>query len=48
MVDPVTGKGWGSAEAVVISFDLDTRKVVDITPEAQAAFMAQAIPGLGL
>jgi acyl-CoA thioester hydrolase len=48
MVDPVSGKGWGSAEAVVISFDLDTRKVVDISPAAQAAFMEQAVPGLGL
>jgi acyl-CoA thioester hydrolase len=48
MVDPIGGKAWGSAEAVVISFDLDARKVVDITPEAQAAFMAQAIPGLAL
>jgi acyl-CoA thioester hydrolase len=46
MVDPVSGKAWGSAEAVVISFDLDARKAVDITPEAQADFMAQAIPGL--
>ncbi len=48
MVDPVSGKGWGSAEAVVISFDLDTRKVVDITPEAQETYRAQAVQGLGL
>ncbi|HEX5379704.1 MAG TPA: thioesterase family protein, partial [Phenylobacterium sp.] len=48
MVDPISGKAWGSAEAVVISFDLDARKVVDITPEAQAAFMAQAVAGLAL
>jgi acyl-CoA thioester hydrolase len=48
MVDPISGKPWVSAEAVVISFDLDARKVVDITPEAQAAFMELAVPGLGL
>jgi acyl-CoA thioester hydrolase len=48
MVDPVSGKAWASAEAVVISFDLDARQVVDITPEAQAAYLAQAIPGLAL
>ncbi len=48
MVDPVSGKAWGSAEAVVVSFDLDARKVVEISPEAQAAFMAQAVPGLAL
>ena len=48
LIDPVSGKAWGSAEAVVVSFDLDARKVVDITPAAQAAYMAQAIPGLAL
>jgi acyl-CoA thioester hydrolase len=48
MLDPETGAPWASAEAVVISFDLDKRKVVDITPEAQAAFMARCAPGLAL
>ncbi|WP_374576512.1 thioesterase family protein [Phenylobacterium sp.] len=48
MVDPASGQPWASAEAVVISFDLDARKVVDITPEALAAYQAQAIPGIGL
>lgn len=48
MVDPETGAPWASAEAVVISFDLDTRKIVDIPPDAQAAFMAKCAPGLAL
>ena len=48
MLDPETGAPWASAEAVVISFDLDTRKVVDINPQAQAAFLAQCAPGLAL
>ena len=48
MLDPETGAPWASAEAVVISFDLDTRKVVDINPDAQAAFMAKCAPGLAL
>lgn len=48
MVDPVSGRPWASAEAVVISFDLDARKVVDISEAAQAEFRRQAIPGLGL
>jgi acyl-CoA thioester hydrolase len=48
MVDPVSGKPWASAEAVVISFDLDARKVVDISEAAQAEFRSRAIPGLGL
>ncbi|WP_340643761.1 thioesterase family protein [Phenylobacterium sp.] len=48
MVDPVSGRAWASAEAVVISFDLDARKVVDISPTAQAAYRTQLTPGLGL
>ncbi len=48
MLDPQTGAAWASAEAVVVSFDLDKRKVVDITPEAQAAYMAKSAPGLTL
>ena len=48
MVDPITGRPWASAEAVVVSFDLDARKVVDISPEAQAAYRGQAIAGIGL
>lgn len=48
MVDPVSGKPWASAEAVVISFDLDARKVVDISEAAQAEFRSRAIAGIGL
>lgn len=48
MVDPVSGRAWASAEAVVISFDLDARKVVDIPAAAQEAYRAQLTPGLGL
>ena len=46
MVDPVSGRPWCSAEAVVISFDLDARKVVEISAAAQADYRAQMIPGL--
>jgi acyl-CoA thioester hydrolase len=48
MVDPVSGRPWCSAEAVVISFDLDARKVVDIPPAAQEVYRTQLTPGLGL
>ena len=48
MLDPVSGRPWASAEAVVISFDLDARKVVDISEAAQAEYRRLAIPGLGL
>jgi len=48
MVDPLTGRPWVSAEAVVISFDLDRRKAVDINQQAQDAFLAAIPPGLAL
>lgn len=48
MLDPQSGKAWASAEAVVVSFDLDKRKVIDISPAAQEAFRARCTPGLGL
>jgi acyl-CoA thioester hydrolase len=46
MVDPASGRPWVSSEAIVISFDLDKRKVVDLAPEAQARFQARVAPGL--
>jgi acyl-CoA thioester hydrolase len=48
MLDPTTGRPWASAMAVGVTFDLDTRKLVEIPPEAQAAFNGQAVAGLGL
>jgi len=48
LLDPVTGQPWASALAVGVTFDLDTRKLMEIPPHAQAAFNAQVIPGLGL
>ncbi len=37
MLDPVSGKPWGSAEAVAVNFDLDARKIIPIAPQARAA-----------
>ncbi len=48
MVDPISGRPWCSAQAVVISLDLDARMVVDISPQAQAEIRAQITPGLAL
>jgi acyl-CoA thioester hydrolase len=48
LLDPVSGRPWASAVAVGVTFDLETRKLVEIPPEAQAAFNAQAVAGLGL
>jgi acyl-CoA thioester hydrolase len=48
LLDPVTGQPWGSAEAIAVSFDLDTRKLIELPPEELARANADAIPGLGL
>ena len=48
MLDPVTGRPWATAVAVGVTFDLETRKLVEIPPETQAAFNAKAVAGLGL
>ena len=48
MLDPETGKVWGTSEAVAITFDLDARKVVPIEPAAREAMMQTAKVGLAL
>jgi acyl-CoA thioester hydrolase len=48
MLDPATGKAWGTSEAVAVTFDLDARKIVPVTPKAQAALEAVAVKGLSL
>lgn len=48
MVDPVGGGAWVSSEAVVVSFDLDTRKAIAVTGEARAELDARLTPGLTL
>ena len=48
ILDPETGKAWGTSEAVVITFDLDARKVVPISETAQSLLHEQATAGLTL
>lgn len=48
MIDPETGKAWGTSEAVAITFDLDTRKIVPITEAARAELLKHAVAGLAL
>jgi len=48
MVDPDTGKAWGTSEAVAVTFDLDSRKIVPITEAARAELMTHAKAGLAL
>jgi acyl-CoA thioester hydrolase len=46
LLDPVTGEAWGVSEAVAINFDLDRRKIVPISPAAQAQLSERLIPEL--
>lgn len=48
MIDPDSGKAWGTSEAVAITFDLDARKIVPISDEACVELMKHAVAGLGL
>jgi acyl-CoA thioester hydrolase len=48
LLDPTTGRPWGSAEAIAVSFDLETRKIITLSDEALAAANAEAVAGLAL
>jgi acyl-CoA thioester hydrolase len=48
LLDPETGRPWGVAEAIAVSFDLETRKLITLTDEALAQANAAAVPGLTL
>jgi acyl-CoA thioester hydrolase len=47
LLDPTTGRAWGAAEAAVVTFDLEKRKMVPISEEAQAVIRERIRPGLG-
>ena len=46
MVDPLDGTPWAFAEAVAVSFDLDTRKVIPIAEAARPVLEAHVRPDL--
>jgi acyl-CoA thioester hydrolase len=48
MLDPETGKPWGTSIAVAATLDLDTRKIIQASPDALAKLSALTTPGLGL
>lgn len=48
MLDPATGRPWGTAEAIAVSFDLETRKIITLSDEELARVEAEAVPGLAL
>jgi len=48
LVDPQSGRAWGAAEAIAVSFDLQTRKILTLSDEALAEANARVIEGLTL
>jgi acyl-CoA thioester hydrolase len=48
LLDPDSGRAWGAAEAIAVSFDLETRKIITLSDEALAAANAQVVQGLTL
>jgi acyl-CoA thioester hydrolase len=48
LLDPATGRPWGVAEAIAVSFDLETRKLITLSDAALAQANAGAVPGLTL
>jgi acyl-CoA thioester hydrolase len=48
MLDPSSGKPWAASEAYVVTFDLDARKMIPVTAEAQAIIQGRVAPGLAL
>jgi acyl-CoA thioester hydrolase len=48
LLDPDSGRAWGVAEAIAVSFDLGTRKMITLSDEALAEANARVIEGLTL
>ena len=48
VVDPVSGKAWASTKAVAVTFDLDTRKIINTQPEHIDSLKKLAPIGLSL
>jgi acyl-CoA thioester hydrolase len=48
MVDPNSGRAWGSSEAVAVRLDLQARRIVPLDDEARRLATAAIVQGLGL
>ena len=48
LLDPESGRAWGVAEAIAVSFDLETRKIITLSDEALAEARSREIEGLTL
>jgi acyl-CoA thioester hydrolase len=48
LLDPRTGEAWGAASAVAIVLDLDARKIIPVSPAADAVLRPKLIAAAGL
>lgn len=48
LLDPETGSPWAAVRTVGIALDLDARRALPLTAEAQAAYRAASVPDLTL
>ncbi len=48
MLDPVTGRPWGTCQAYIVTFDLDARKIMPVPPAAKAVLDQRVTAGLSL
>ncbi|MEP6967512.1 MAG: thioesterase family protein [Pseudomonadota bacterium] len=48
LLDPATGDAWGSAEAIAVSLDLGTRKILPLGEAEEARLREAVTPGLSL
>lgn len=48
LLDPQTGSPWAAVRTVGVALDLDARRSIPLTAEAQAAFRAASVEGLAL
>jgi acyl-CoA thioester hydrolase len=46
ILDPLSGRPWAAAEAVMAGFDIKTRKMVTLSDGELAAWQAALVPGL--
>ncbi|WP_334194181.1 thioesterase family protein [Pararhodobacter sp.] len=46
MLDPVSGRVWGTMQSIAVNFDLDTRKVIRVSDRARALLAPLSVPGL--
>lgn len=46
VLDPMSGEAWATAEAVAVTFDLNTRKTITLPKAQHSALEAMIVPGL--